>query len=410
MFVDFLKNNILYRSRYKSHDEAVIITCYFNPTKNPYRLKAFNHFYDSIKHLNHRVIECVIGDSKPELPETKNIKRVFTESMLWHKESLLNTIIKDLPLRFKYIFWVDADVLFTNKNWLVESVEQLKMVNILQPFEYCIHLEQDQLEPDFDVNGATSLLGASASRFGRHPNVWRSFCANAQTASHLACCDNYDLHGHVGFAWGARREVLTACPLYDRALIGGADHIMAHAAAGHIPHSCIVKSFTDDIDAVNEWSKKFYAATHGFVGYAKGNLYHIWHGDLKDRQYLKRIQEFTGTTKTITQQDVNGLYKTDDDTYVRKYFDKREYRAPLVDPKTGEINLKYPNEFLDSMVAGYLTNDPLLGAAMGGDIIGGMIGAELRPDDTPNETNIDIITTEVSASDSTSAYSNDNFS
>jgi hypothetical protein len=39
-------------------------------------------------------------------------------------------------------------------------------------------------------------------------------------------------------------------PLYDRALIGGADHIIAHAAAGQIPHSCITKSFTDNLDEV----------------------------------------------------------------------------------------------------------------------------------------------------------------
>lgn len=89
---------------------------------------------------------------------------------------------------------------------------------------------------------------------------------------------------------------------------GGADHIIAHAAAGHIPHGCITKSFTETIDEVNEWSNKFYALAQGKIGYVPGDLYHLWHGDIKDRQYLKRIKEFTDASKTITMRDENGLH------------------------------------------------------------------------------------------------------
>ena len=98
---------------------------------------------------------------------------------------------------------------------------------------------------------------------------------------------NYNNHGHVGFAWGARREVLEAVPLFDRALIGGADHIIAHAAAGQIPHPCIAKSFTDNLEEVMAWSHQFYRVTQGKIGYVKGDLYHLWHGDINKRQYLK---------------------------------------------------------------------------------------------------------------------------
>ena len=87
--------------------KAVIIACYFNPQANPYRLKAFNIFYESIKHLNHRIIECVIGDAKPELAESEFISRIETPNLLWHKEGLLNLAVKNLPAQFKYfIFWL----------------------------------------------------------------------------------------------------------------------------------------------------------------------------------------------------------------------------------------------------------------------------------------------------------------
>jgi len=321
--IDKLTNNFIGHDKYKTDSEAVIISCYFNPQNNPYRKKAFDIFYDTIKHLNHKIVECVIGDSEPQLPENEHISRIHADSLLWHKESILNYIIANLDPKYKYVFWVDADVLFTNKNWLVESVEVLKTHNIMQPFEYCIHLEQDESEPSFNPRDY-DLACLEADKSKRHPKMWRSFCANQVTNAFIN--ENYDVHGHVGFAWGARRDVLDVVPLYAHALVGGGDHIMAHAAAGHIPHSCITKSFTDDIESITEWSKNFFSVIQGKIGYVSGDLYHIWHGSLASREYFKRIKDFTPIAKNITERDEHGLYVTNDDSYVREYFNKREVK------------------------------------------------------------------------------------
>lgn len=321
--LDKLKNTFLYANKYKTDSEAVIIACYFNPQNNPYRLTAFNTFYESIKHLNHRIVECIIGDAEPQLPVTSSIARIHTKDLLWHKEALLNGVIKTLPKKFKYVFWLDTDVLFTNRNWLIQGVEELKYNNIIQPFEYCVHLNEGETKPSFNTH-EEKLFASEPTK--RHPSLWRSFCANYKT-NDLSSDNNYDKHGQVGFAWGARRDILDTMPLYDKALIGGADHIMAHAAAGHIGHSCITKSFTDDLDAVNQWSEDFDWLINGKVSYVIGDLYHIWHGDLANRQYLKRIQDFTPKAKQITKKDNNGLYVADElegDTYMKEYFDHRE--------------------------------------------------------------------------------------
>ena len=128
---DFLKNTFVNRGRYRCSSDAVIISCFYNPQNSPYRLLGFQKWYHSIKHLDHRIVECLIGDAKPQLPESEFITRVQTESLLWHKEALLNNIVKNLPEQYKYVFWVDADVLFVNQNWLVDSVEQLKTCRIV---------------------------------------------------------------------------------------------------------------------------------------------------------------------------------------------------------------------------------------------------------------------------------------
>jgi uncharacterized membrane protein YgcG len=337
----FLKKLFSSATKYESHPEAVVISCFFNPQNSPYRLKAFNQFYESIENTNHFILECVIGNAKPQLPESQFIKRVYTENLLWHKEGLLNKIIAEhLPAKYKYIFWVDADVIFQNPNWIVEGVEELKAHNIIQPFEYCIHLEKNQTEPSFNVEEHKKRIYDESYSNRR---LWRSFSANFKTARlNAKQQENYNIHGHVGFAWGARREILQNMPLYDRALIGGADHIIAHAAAGQIPHSCITKSFTDNLDEVLTWSKKFYKLVQGKISFVEGDLYHIWHGDIDKRQYLKRIQDFTAKTKQIVHRDENGLYVTHsgDDEYMKKYFKHREVASD--------------NDYLTSINAGYL--------------------------------------------------------
>lgn len=326
----FLKNAFLNRNRYRTHSEAVVISCFYNPQNNPYRLLAFQKWYHSIKHLNHRIIECLIGpDAKSQLPASPYITQVRTDSLLWHKETLLNKIVVDLPEEFKYVFWVDADVLFTNKNWLVDGVAQFKAgARILQPFEYCVHLERNRLEPDFDMDEARQTASMTNKELGGEKRLWRSFCANYVkdryegnfTAIHST---DYDVHGHVGFAWGATKELLLQCPLFERALIGGADHIIAHAAAGQLHSPCISKGFSDNLVEVERWVDRFSRFVRGQIGFVTGDLYHIWHGDIKNRQYLKRIKDFTGKTKEIVDRDANGLY-VGKDRYVRRYYRDRE--------------------------------------------------------------------------------------
>lgn len=311
---------------YEGHPEAVIVACFFNPQRNPYRLIAFHKWFRSIKHLNFRIVECLIGeDAVPQLPAHPHITQVRADDLIWHKETLLNMAVADLPPEFRYVFIIDADVLFTSPHWLTDSVKALNTVGVVQPFEFCVHLEKNRLEPAFVTAACEADVDDPVKR---EKSMWRSFAANIAESSLAGSSNNYDVHGHVGFAWGFRREVLDACPLFEKALIGGADHILAHAAAGQIPHPCIAKSFTADLAAVLEWSKRFSEACgfgHPRLGFAPGYLYHIWHGDLAKRDYLQRIREFTGTSREF-QKGPNGLYKMPPQNrqYVNRYYRDRE--------------------------------------------------------------------------------------
>jgi hypothetical protein len=355
-----IQNLISNRKRYRTHSEAVIIACYYNPENNPYRILAFQKWYKSIKHLNHRIVELTIGhNAKRQLPSSPHITHQHADTLLWHKETLLNQIIKNLPAKYKYVFWLDTDVLFTNLNWLTDSVRLLANTHtILQPFEYCIHMQKGQLTPtDIDLTAIKNQAPITPNE--KHPRVWRSFGANHATTATYSCDVNYDRHGHVGFAWGARREVLDKCPLYDKALVGGADHIIAHAAAGHFDHACIRKAFTESRAEIHKWSCAFYRQTTGLVTFTYGDLYHIWHGDLKDREYLKRITDFDKLTAEVNERDSNGLYTAGGkpQEYCKKYYRKREHTGVTNPNNLTNLNTGFAEE-MGYTITDWLTTFP----------------------------------------------------
>lgn len=349
-FTAWLQNTFLNRKRYKVHHEAVIIACFYNPQGNPYRLLAFQKWYRSIKHMPHRIVECLIGpNARRQLPDNPNISVLRTDSLLWHKETLLNKLVRELPSQYRYVFWVDTDVIFTNPNWLTRGVEELKLGSqIIQPFEYCVHLKRGQLKPDFDVD-QYKRWATNPNKALRHPQLWRSFCAVYGSSHAQAASEHYEYHGHTGFAWGARRELLEACHLYEKCFVGGGDHIIAHAAAGHVPHGCIQRAFADNIQSVEEWSRKFARNTAGRIGYVSGDLYHIWHGDISARNYFEAVKTFSGTAKDIKDRDENGLYVAGDkNKYIKEHYARREARRLEADDIGGDLG-GFDAEFIADM-------------------------------------------------------------
>jgi len=142
-----------------------------------------------------------------------------TDTELWHKESLLNLLLqKELPSNFEYVFWwlylshmyttqfmnwcmawpwrVDADLLFSSPRWLVDSVLAMMhdQVTIVQPFEFCFHLERDEIKPAGNIERiiATSQQTMIPKEQRR---CWRSFAANYKDDSPRSRSDDYDLHG-----------------------------------------------------------------------------------------------------------------------------------------------------------------------------------------------------------------------
>ncbi len=322
---------------YQSHAEAMIISCYFNSQNYQSRRRNFEVFYQQLKrsNVNFLVAECAFGDEEFALPVDKRIIRFRSKHALWQKEALLNQLIKRLPSSCKYVFWLDADVLLANPLWITEAIADLQTNTICQPFSVAVRLDKDELESSFDVKAAAVKLN-SAKLPASERKLWYSFARNYAMHSAYINSPMFDLHGHTGFAWGARREVLERVPLFDKAIAGTADHIIAHAAIGQIPSQCIEKAFTDlkTKQVIYEWSRKFQNATHKRLGCVEGELWHLWHGDLVNRQYLSRTQELGEMDFDFDDLELNdeGVYEVRDEKkgiieWIKSYFISRDEDA-----------------------------------------------------------------------------------
>jgi hypothetical protein len=374
---------------YQNHPEAWIISCYFNPGKYSSRRRNFEIFYEQLhgSKVNYLIAECAFGIEEFELPKDDRILQFRAKHQLWQKERLLNLLIKQLPLTCKYVFWLDADVLLNNPNWIPEAVENLQTNTICQPFSLAVRLEKDDMAPNFNVQASKVLVDYPSPNSPPQTRLWRSFAYNYCKNRHLAESSWFDIHGHTGFAWGARREILEQVPLFDKAIVGTADHIIAHAAVGQIPHPCLEKAFTDPrmLDRVYQWSRQFNQLTHNQIGFVEGELWHLWHGDLKNRQYLQRTQDFSEIDFDLDEDLIvndDELYEFSDDRqdvqgWMNNYFESRQedYSPPPIPEITHQphnIDFYPPDSTLDASLDA--TTETASTSESGGGFDGGGAG------------------------------------
>lgn len=254
-----------------------VVTAYYNPVG--YKSRRDN--YEIFAHLLRRsgipmlTVECAFGDQPYDLPESVDVVRVRSASMLWQKERLLNLAISWLPPSCTAVAWLDCDIVFANPNWARETMAQLRRAPMVQVFETCNRLPQDCARPD-TVADVCASFGSLA---GNNPAV-------------LASGDFFD-HGHTGYGWAARKEVLDRHGLYEYAVAGSSDHFMAHAALDDIHSPCIQRMLIQPeiIRHFRDWAEPFQASVRCGLGTVSGQALHLWHGDLADRKYVLRHVE-----------------------------------------------------------------------------------------------------------------------
>lgn len=244
-----------------------------------------------------------------------------TEHEIWHKENLINVGIQQLTQidpEWQYVAWIDADVSFQRQDIVLETAQQLQHFDIVQMFSHATDLGPN-MEPVNHVNGF----------------VW-SWFDNGNMPPQGAGYGGYygyNIKGkfwHCGYAWAMRRRAAEKVALFDKAILGSADHHMAMALIGCYEKS-LPKEITDPYkEAVKEWQEMVEDRLKRNVGYVPGLLVHYWHGKKAQRKYVERwkilIDNKYDPYKDISR-DPQGLYRLNSHTpkYIKLRDDIRRY-------------------------------------------------------------------------------------
>jgi hypothetical protein len=212
------------------------------------------------------VIYPVLPNQQFHLTDPKNPRhsQLVGAMPLWSKENCINyTIQQKLPVDWKAVAWIDADVMFDNTHWVQETLQALSCADIVQLFTHCI---------DMDASGnAMQVFQGSMYQYVNGQN--------RGTSIH---------YWHPGYAWACTRAAYNRMGgLYDASILGsGDDHLMRSLIGEESWITSVHGNSSEDYRATVH---AFAQRSHGLcVGYVPGVIHHFFHGSKQKRQYRER--------------------------------------------------------------------------------------------------------------------------
>ena len=249
-----------------------VIAVISNPVRWQSRIRLYRDFQQHMLDSGVRLttVECAYGDRPYELAGHPHVNHVPVRSwsVVWNKESLINAGLARLPLDWKYVAWVDADIMFRKAGWAGETVHALQQYDVVQPWSHCY-----DLGPNDD-----------------HLQAHASFCKLFKEDKPILPAGPPDYEfAHPGYAWAATRTALERVGgLMDVAALGAGDHHMALALIGRAAESLPSGIHPNYRRAVLRWQERATQHICRNIGYVPGTIEHRWHGSKERRAYVSR--------------------------------------------------------------------------------------------------------------------------
>lgn len=297
------------------------VTCYYNPLGYERRLPNYRVFREQLG-IPLLTVEAVYDETALTEADAEILVRRECRDILWQKERLLNIAIAELPGDCERVAVLDADVVFTNPDWVERLQRALDEWPVCQAFSRSHHLPQNRelpspLRGDGPQGRSLAAMVADGTRmqelFGPRLNLWDRGCS-------------------PGLAWAGRRSLLQEHGLYEACILGGAYAVIACAALGEFE---LAENYCEMSDAMRAfyraWAEPFFDDVQGRLGYADNTVLHLWHGDLPRRFYRERhvgLESFGFDPLTDLGTSDSGCLewaseKPEMHAYVRRYFAAR---------------------------------------------------------------------------------------
>ena len=275
------------------------LSCIANPVGYNSRINLFNKFAKHIlEDLNAKlcIVECAYFDHDHSIDKLKPKKAneenyiyipVRSQSIMWHKENLLNIGIEALKGIADNICWCDADIDFFNYNAPEEINKALEKNKVVQCYTTALDTGPVGEVLKIDNSFAFSLKHNLPESYKKDQTNW-----------------------HTGYVWAANIQfLLDIGGLFDKGIIGSGDRMMADAFTGRLDKYKRECDKRLDFNDLLEWSILAYTDKIGYVSLV---IKHNYHGHKKDRQYSTRGQTIIDH-KYIPSEDLvinkDGVYE-----------------------------------------------------------------------------------------------------
>jgi len=267
-------------------DRLYVITPVMSPVRYRVRYELYRAFERHVEEAGGVLytVEMAFGDRLHEITEYGNPRHVQLRSSteLWHKENLINVGISRLPPDWKYVAWIDSDILFTRPDWCQEALHLLQHYKVLQMFSHA---------QDTGPNYEPLPNGAFDSFIYSYKNgVELPYKQMGMHYPYPKWAKVGDMHKwHCGYAWAARRDAIDALGgLIDWAILGSADHNMAAALIGCIENTVHGDVHPNLMKWMKIWQDRAEKHIRRNVGHMDGLILHFWHGKKINRGYVDR--------------------------------------------------------------------------------------------------------------------------
>ena len=299
------------------------ITSYFNPAGYRRRLETYRLFRERLCIPLATVELSFDGKFALRTGDADALLQIHGGDVMWQKERLLNLALRLLPASCDRVAWLDCDVVFMRDEWAADATRALDEIVLLHPFQARADLTRDALP---DALTAELLAAAVPSM------IYKMVVERVPPEDLLISHPRLKRAATHGLAWAIRREVLDRHGLYDACVVGSGDRAMLCAAIGAFEYATQALLMNDRQQAhYLAWARPFFGTMRGQIGYIPGLALHLWHGDVKDRQYGARergFQEFAFDPFRDIALDTHGCWQWSSDkpelhAYVRSYFASR---------------------------------------------------------------------------------------
>lgn len=295
-----LVNHIHHSDKMKNDNTLHVVRVISNPVRyhSRYRLaRKQEEFLKTCPNIKLYTVEAAFGDRHHELiQESHNHLKLKIRSEIWIKENMINLGVRHLfPSDWKYMAWIDGDVIWNDQNWAMEAIHQLQHYPVIQPWTDGLDLGNygnilshfksfgSQNYHQFDHELSCKMKGVPVGRVSR-----------GVTAASSMPDSDYRRYGHTGYAWACTRYFWENIGgLMDFCILGSADHNMALAMVGNVDFSINKHMSKGFFQKCHDWQTKATRVTHKNVGATHDRLEHFFHGPKKRRYYTERWKILT---------------------------------------------------------------------------------------------------------------------